>query len=690
MDLDQHPDPTHRSRTAEPDGEAGEDEEVKAEETSQDPADLSPASLASLASDDLHETRPNRWRGHPSTWLGWTERERRAWTALEHVRREDLAVHLYNAVGLRKGWRWVDDGLGRWGGGGEVAGREGKGTGKGKGKGRDRWVPPRSWTAWPMRAQEVPPDGLMPVVRDANEPWTLRRGRAGREEEFPGENLEEEISATVLRFARERLARRGLHGRAEDDDGKGGAEDGVMQPIEKGEEADGDTDAVMSAAAATASGGATTGGEERTDDSRSATPGQKRKRKRKQKGDSPTYTPVVSADDELSYSLLRPAARRIMGQLDDTLMILHNARVAGLGNMSESSASDEETDAEIAAVAKKESPKKPPTTPPRKSRGGRPRKVHIPLEGESEYEMQVRLARAGKRKLPPPPPAAETATSGEESGLSRRRSRGRRRGRSGRQPPALASSRKSSASGKASRSRTSSVSSSGAQREHKLDKWGLRDWRDVLGAAALAGFPPAVLARAAQRCSTLFREEMTLHTLHEQAATSDMAGIETARYVPGGSLPPSSDEDSDNDKAEELFQPRTISRQSSVRLTAASSPEREQDTPRSRRSRSSTPAPVHVCSYPDCPRAVKGFTKRTNLVRHLEEVHGEKRARQVATPVAEDSMDEMSGAVHVDGFLKPIKARKGWRTADRKTRQTRQSRRKKGEDEGSEELNWSC
>jgi hypothetical protein len=56
-------------------------------------------------SDELHDTRPNRWRGQPSTWRGWTEADRQTWTALENERKGDLAVHLFNAFGLRRGFR---------------------------------------------------------------------------------------------------------------------------------------------------------------------------------------------------------------------------------------------------------------------------------------------------------------------------------------------------------------------------------------------------------------------------------------------------------------------------------------------------------------------------------------------------------------------------------------------------------
>jgi hypothetical protein len=541
----------------------------------------------------------------------------------------------------------------------------------------------------------VPDDGLLPRTGDVNEPFTFRREEQGRP--FAGCNLEEEISAVMLRRAKEKFRGRGLQGGGQQVKG----EQAVVQSIEKDDAAattEGETDASDAAE--------TTG----RDDEPRRTP------RRKRRAASPTFAPVVSADDERSYALLRPAARGIMAKLDGTLMILHNQRMAGLGNMSESSASDEdETDVE--GVSEQPS-RAPPKSPTPRYRGGRPKKVQVPRDGETEQEMLVRLARAGKRKLP-------TFSGAESEDRSRSRSRGRRAA------PASsgASSRASSRSG-----RGSSVSSE-TNREKLLARWGLRGWRDVLGAAALAGFSPSVMARATQRCATLFREEMTMHTLHEQSATSDNAGVETVRYVPGGPLPSSSEED---DSDEELVQLRAISRQSSVK-PGMSSPEPESETPVGRRSRSGTPAlllcphrscrrsiveftkksnflrhlkeihddrtpdptenayteaeapsrrsrlgtpgPAHLCPYPSCPRAVEGFAKRTNLARHLQAVHGKRAA--AFTDDEEDSGDEMDGGVHVDRFLQPIKMRKGWRGDDAQRRPPRSRKKARA---GSEEL----
>lgn len=56
----------------------------------------------SPGSDELHETRPNRWTGAPSTWRTYTEEDRQTYIALEALRNNDLSSHLYNAFALRR------------------------------------------------------------------------------------------------------------------------------------------------------------------------------------------------------------------------------------------------------------------------------------------------------------------------------------------------------------------------------------------------------------------------------------------------------------------------------------------------------------------------------------------------------------------------------------------------------------
>ena len=63
---------------------------------------------------------------------------------------------------------------------------------------------------------------------------------------------------------------------------------------------------------------------------------------------------------------------------------------------------------------------------------------------------------------------------------------------------------------------------------------GLRDWSDVLSVASFSGFPPEVVAKAAERCSNLFDEGIVFRTLYEGKKSysevkyaPDMVPIET-------------------------------------------------------------------------------------------------------------------------------------------------------------------
>jgi hypothetical protein len=191
-----------------------------------------------------------------------------------------------------------------------------------------------------------------------------------------------------------------------------------------------------------------------------------------------------------------------------------------------------------------------------------------------------------------------------------------------------------------------------------VDRWGLRDWRDVLAAAGMAGFSPSVIARATQRCSTLFGQEMTLHTLPEQAKELGVAPMQTVKYTPDG--PPIESSGEEDNEEVELEQLRAVSRQSSVRPGSVST-ETENS---SRRRRSATPGKQeHFCPHASCPRAVNGFSRKSNLTRHRKTIHGSD-AHQLTTAEEEDSANEMDGAIHTDRFLQAIKTRRGWRAED--------------------------
>lgn len=64
--------------------------------------DKSTSDIQSEDSDELFDSRPNRWRGPPQSWRTLTEQDRLTYNALERLRHQDLSVHLYNAFALKK------------------------------------------------------------------------------------------------------------------------------------------------------------------------------------------------------------------------------------------------------------------------------------------------------------------------------------------------------------------------------------------------------------------------------------------------------------------------------------------------------------------------------------------------------------------------------------------------------------
>ncbi|KAH6900360.1 hypothetical protein B0T10DRAFT_600649 [Thelonectria olida] len=591
--------------------------------------------IASVASEDLYKNRPNRWTGPKSSWRTLTEEDRMLWHSMRQLKDQDLALHLYNAFGLKRWGRdatMAQDLMIRMGNGQDTA-----------------WVPPKLWTAWPLKPEQVPKNHLINSQHDDDDRFTFRK----QEQTLPSTELEEEISATILRTAKRRFnrrkmkfPRRSIEATVEqsntDDDVPGSSSRETSIKPETGDEDEEmrDTDLPKPIAGRSSA--------------------------------SKTYETAVSANDDLSYDLLRPSVRHILSQLDNTLSILHNSRVAGLSYPSDSS-TEEESDSQSGRKRPQGRPRKSlqvdasssgadvPKTPTRR---GRPRKVHSPRKGESHDDMLHRIAREAHRKLPTTPKDKDAAfeqwMQRSDEVIERERSL------------SLARSRDASRGVDTG----SEASGGGNDQDRKLSRWGLRGWSDVLGAAALAGFPSDVIARATKRCADLFGEGMVVRKLNE-APVSNGAAIETVEYRPQPIRLSSceSDADGESDGEADLVQRRVASRQvSHVRSSHdCSSPEsirgrlsRTQSpapakSPRSRsRSRSSTAGMV-FCPVSSCDRAGQGFTRKANLQRHIKLVH-QGQAEEM------DSDDEVVGAVHVDGFLRPIVPGRGWRGEDAITR----------------------
>ena len=73
--------------------------------TIRDEWDRTTESINSEFSDELYNSRPNRWNGSKASWRDRNKEEREVYGGLEKLRRSDLAVHLYNAFALKNGPR---------------------------------------------------------------------------------------------------------------------------------------------------------------------------------------------------------------------------------------------------------------------------------------------------------------------------------------------------------------------------------------------------------------------------------------------------------------------------------------------------------------------------------------------------------------------------------------------------------
>ncbi|OAA81213.1 RNA polymerase I specific transcription initiation factor [Akanthomyces lecanii RCEF 1005] len=649
--------------------------------------DLDSDEIASIASEELHENRPNRWKGPKSTWRHFTEEERMLWRSMKQLQDEDLGVHLYNAFALKQRATnpetardlvlQIDDGQ-------EAV-----------------WAPPKMWTAWPMRQKHLPPLSLFKDESDGDDEFTFRR----KENTTPSSELKAELIATILRTAKERFRRRK-----------------PPQPIKP---------SIETSASPRLGDQSSDSSSDNLEMEFSARPAEKQAtdvsviddeqpNSRGRKNAAKTYDPVVSADDDLSASLLKPSVQHILSQLDKALAILHNTRVAGLSYLSDSSETETEEESETSPASTRKRGRGRPRLPPQPSaaaspggstsRRGRPKRVRVPEHGETQEQMELRLARLGHRRLPATDDDREAAfeewlrQGDERVAREQRRLSSRPVSEEPESQDDDGAGRMLGDDGMDSEARTNA--------ERKIHRWGLRDWSDVIGAAALAGFPPDVIARTTQRCANLFGQGMALSRLDEAPAARAAASVRITTYQPErihlSASPSDSDdsdagEDSDYDEMERaasLKQRRIASRQASLsrasreasadvargrgRPTVTASPRsgsQQHDGSASRsqsrsRSRSVTrsSAGLMFCPLASCDRAATGFSRRANLRRHMRLVHpghNGDAAAAAAVVVAEDSEDDTVGAVHVDGFLRTVNPGKGWRGEDALSRKRR-------------------
>lgn len=212
-------------------------------------------------------SRPNEYRGPPSTWRNWTAPERELATSLDQLGAKDLAVHLFNAVRLKQR------------GGNRYRRRQVQKSGdENEGSVGKTWVPPQVWTAWPLAPAEVPREGDERRWEDHDALSKPYPGKTSR----PSEVLGELLVAQVLRKARGRFRER---------------EWGHSEP------------------------------ETPRSRRKSSSKAQPHRSGESNHDEKPMeLRPVIMADDERASQILQPTIRHVMAKLDDLLMGLHHAR----------------------------------------------------------------------------------------------------------------------------------------------------------------------------------------------------------------------------------------------------------------------------------------------------------------------------------------------------------------------------
>ncbi|KAF3483958.1 uncharacterized protein GIQ15_03282 [Arthroderma uncinatum] len=241
-------------------------------------------------------SRPNKFQGPPSTWRGWTKRERHDVIALDTIRSRDLSIHLYNAFILKK--RAKEDKART------IADMTPCGTPDEKPpESLSSFAPNRGWTAWPMPTDEVPRVDER-VNRDPDDVWTLRMPPDDR----PSAELEECLIAHMMKVSRERFNARPW-------DWQGARR---FEREEPPSESDNQSTAPR-------------------DESEFGGLGLSK----------PTLRPTVQTDDDKSRRLLRPEARNILNKLDDLLLNLEGARKT-CASMTQGSINEPKSPTEIA------------------------------------------------------------------------------------------------------------------------------------------------------------------------------------------------------------------------------------------------------------------------------------------------------------------------------------------------------
>lgn len=330
--------------------------------------------------------------------------------------------------------------------------------------------------------------------------------------------------------------------------------------------------------------------------------------------------PVFLADDDCARRILIPSVRHILSKLDDLLLALHKQRNAY--------AVPNRLDCNYSAPV---------------------------ISGPETTDVdESTLVRSGSRR------ARRTRSRHEYRGRKRKREQSK-------QPDVeIGSGEERVAATPRSRTRSTSVTTRSHSRYHnpddtyKTSHLGLRDWSDLLGVAALAGWNTDAVGRAAARCAKLFGENMVFRTFYEASSDSRPYHQKTVALTEEDGESPSNDGASCLPAALQILkqQPEYVRISEPCSLCTVQhlrcEPAEPSDKPNESNSEGcdqhlvpcrtcltkrgltepcsgitaklkprATSSEGLACPHPTCPRHVVPFAKRYRLHRHLDTVHDE-------------------------------------------------------------------
>jgi len=551
------------------------------------------ASQSESESEADEPTRPNQFQGPRYTWRKYTAADRDIAESLDQTQNRDLAAHLYNAHALKRRVRRPPQELARlksWQNNDHWL-KEGDELRYAdiSGEMQTNLVPSKDWTAWPLPPPEVPKphrESGRGTIGSRPDDWTI--GNA--DEQDIGEELRDEILATILRQAKERW-------RARDT-----ADAPVPEPDRTARSRSRSrSKSVKSARSRRSMSRADTDGYEddlETDNGGSQEDEQEKfgrilgKRHGRVAQRVAHTTPTFLADDTKARRILDPMINSVLTKADDLALAIRRTRLNHFGrkDYSERSSQSEWTSG---VESSRPTPKRTSRTQSRSRPGSR--NSSRPVSRASSVRSRRGGMKAGRRLRIY---ASDSDTDSDSDVVMD----------DIKAEPSLK---------KRSRPESSADERSPSANRDQTGRSGLMDWSEVLGLAAVKGWDERVIARATQRCATLFGESMSFISLDENLAA--MPVPEPVQYAPS-TIP-----------APNMTASRPVPKRPVFRIG------------------------TWRCPHVGCYGHEKDFESPHRVVEHCRRVHGyDPRTND------SDNEDRAVGGVHIDGFLQPIFAQRGW------------------------------